>query len=62
MSRNDQDGSGSKSVETALEEVLREVEPAETRDFEAGRERRRGDDKGDATSPDAGAREQSRRD
>lgn len=62
MSRNDQDGSGSESPETALEEVLREVEPAETRDSGAGRERRRGDGEGDATSPDAGAQGQSRRD
>ncbi|MGP2437836.1 hypothetical protein [Streptomyces sp. JW3] len=48
--------------ETALEEVMREIEEAETRDPEAASERRHRGEAGDATSPNVGAQEQSGRD
>ena len=46
--------------ETALEEVLREVEDAETRDPESEKDRRHRGEAGDATSPNTGAQEESR--
>ncbi|GGS42912.1 hypothetical protein AB0E75_05490 [Streptomyces griseoviridis] len=50
---------GGKQPETALEEVMREIEEAETRDPESDRERRHRGEAGDATSPNTGAQEQS---
>ncbi|MCF2129592.1 hypothetical protein L1I79_24655 [Strepomyces sp. STD 3.1] len=45
--------------QSALEEVLREVEDAETRDPESEAERRHRGEAGDATSPNTGAQEDS---
>ncbi|MBT2411177.1 hypothetical protein J7I94_11475 [Streptomyces sp. ISL-12] len=53
---------GGEKPETALEEVMREIEEAETRDPEAQRERRHRGEAGDAISPNTGAQEQSERD
>lgn len=46
-----------KKPETAIEEVLREIEDAETRDPESEKERRHRGEAGDATSPNTGAQE-----
>ncbi len=43
--------------ETAIDEVLREVEEAETRGPEAERKRRHRGEAGDATSPNPGAQQ-----
>ncbi|MGW0812195.1 hypothetical protein ACWD00_02870 [Streptomyces viridiviolaceus] len=56
MSQNDRTPD---KPETALEEVLREVEDAETRDPESERDRRHRGEAGDATSPNTEAQEES---
>ncbi|WP_320782351.1 hypothetical protein [Streptomyces sp. CRN 30] len=53
---------GHKEPETAIEEVLREVEEAETRDPDAPGERGHRGEAGDATSPNTGAQEESHHD
>ncbi|MFJ8543962.1 hypothetical protein ACIRFH_18415 [Streptomyces sp. NPDC093586] len=45
--------------ETAIEEVMREIEEAETRDPESAEERRHRGEAGDATSPNLEAQEES---
>jgi len=45
--------------ETAVEEVMREIEEAETRDPESAGERRHRGEAGDATSPNVEAQEES---
>ncbi|WP_077797187.1 hypothetical protein [Streptomyces sp. JHA26] len=45
--------------ETAIEEVMREIEEAENRDAESARERRHRGEAGDATSPNVEAQEES---
>ncbi|MFE0207086.1 hypothetical protein [Streptomyces sp. NPDC058985] len=45
--------------ESALEEILREVEDAETRDPASATERRHRGEAGDATSPNTGAQNDS---
>ncbi|GHF00344.1 hypothetical protein [Streptomyces fumanus] len=66
MSGNDNgarpDEHARKPPQTAIEEVIREVEEAETRDPEDPRERRHRGEAGDATSPNTGAQEQSHHD
>ncbi|MEU9553944.1 hypothetical protein [Streptomyces fumanus] len=66
MSGNDNgarpDEHAQKPPQTAIEEVIREVEEAETRDPEDPRERRHRGEAGDATSPNTGAQEQSHHD
>ncbi|GAA2562685.1 hypothetical protein GCM10010423_77020 [Streptomyces levis] len=54
----DRDHSG-KQPETALEEVLREIEDAETRTEDSAAQRRHRGEAGDATSPNTGAQEQA---
>ncbi|GHB65860.1 hypothetical protein GCM10010377_65820 [Streptomyces viridiviolaceus] len=56
MSQNDRTPD---KPETALEEVLREVEDAETRDPGSERDRRHRGEAGDATSPNTEAQEES---
>ncbi|MGV9500250.1 hypothetical protein [Streptomyces sp. NPDC003642] len=55
---HDRDHSG-KQPETALEEVLREIEDAETRTEDSAGQRRHRGEAGDATSPNTGAQEQA---
>ncbi|MEU9592774.1 hypothetical protein ACGF7W_28660 [Streptomyces sp. NPDC048219] len=50
-----------KKPETAIEEVMREIEEAETRDAESAKERRHRGEAGDATSPNVEAQEESGR-
>ncbi|WP_030420436.1 hypothetical protein VM636_01020 [Streptomyces sp. SCSIO 75703] len=50
-----------KKPGTAVEEVLGEVEDAETRDPESARERRQRGEAGDALSPGPGAQEDAGR-
>jgi hypothetical protein len=59
MSGKDAPKDNPKPPETAIDEVIREVEEAETRDPEAPEERRHRGEAGDATSPNTGAQEQS---
>ncbi|MDT0390290.1 hypothetical protein [Streptomyces sp. DSM 41921] len=55
---HDHDHSGEQH-ETALEEVLREIEDAETRTQDSAEQRRHRGEAGDATSPNTGAQEQA---
>ncbi|OXS31766.1 hypothetical protein [Streptomyces sp. XY006] len=55
---HDRDHSG-KQPETALEEVLREIEDAETRTEDSAAQRRHRGEAGDATSPNTGAQDQA---
>ncbi|MEV7796021.1 hypothetical protein [Streptomyces sp. NPDC087512] len=50
---------GGKRPETAIEEVLREIEDAATRDPGSAGERRHRGEAGDATSPNVEAQEES---
>ncbi|GAA2260981.1 MULTISPECIES: hypothetical protein [Streptomyces] len=54
----DEDRQG-KPAETALEEVLREVEDAEKRARDSAEERRHRGEAGDATTPNTRAQEES---
>lgn len=54
----DEDQHG-KPPETALEEVLREVEDAENRTRDSAEQRRRRGEAGEALTPHTGAQEQS---
>jgi hypothetical protein len=54
-----EDERGHRKPETAIEEVMREIEEAETRDPESARERRHRGEAGDATSPNVEAQEES---
>ncbi|MEV8592666.1 hypothetical protein [Streptomyces sp. NPDC052012] len=58
MSENDD----RKQPETAVEEVLREVEEAERRTRDSEEQRRRRGEAGEAVTPNTDAQEQSRRD
>ncbi|MFI9824845.1 hypothetical protein ACIHFC_30980 [Streptomyces sp. NPDC052013] len=58
MSENDD----RKQPETAVEEVLREVEEAERRTRDSEEQRRRRGEAGEAITPNTDAQEQSRRD
>ncbi|MCG8969253.1 MULTISPECIES: hypothetical protein [Streptomyces] len=53
---------GHQKPETAIEEVMREIEEAETRDPESAKERRHRGEAGDATSPNVEAQEESDKD
>ncbi|MFI6854057.1 hypothetical protein [Streptomyces sp. NPDC050416] len=55
---NDHDGSD-KKPETALEEVLREIEDAENRTEESAEQRRRRGEAGEAITPNTRAQEES---
>ncbi|MET9390513.1 hypothetical protein ABZY20_08885 [Streptomyces sp. NPDC006624] len=56
----DKDTTGTgEQPETALEEVLREVEDAETRTTDSAAQRRRRGEAGDAITPNTGAQERS---
>jgi hypothetical protein len=57
----DQDQHG-KPPETALEEVLREVEDAETRARDSDEQRRHRGEAGEAVTPNARAQDESERD
>ncbi|CAL9343580.1 hypothetical protein SUDANB6_00321 [Streptomyces sp. enrichment culture] len=56
------DDHGHKEPRTALEEVLREVEDAQTRSPESEEERRHRGEAGDTVTPSAQAQEQARGD
>ncbi|MFD4261150.1 hypothetical protein ACFWR9_26875 [Streptomyces sp. NPDC058534] len=54
---SEKDDQGRERPESALDEVLREIEDAETRDPESEAERRHRGEAGDATSPNPAAQE-----
>ncbi|MFE6412052.1 hypothetical protein ACFVOR_34555 [Streptomyces sp. NPDC057837] len=62
MSHDQHRDDSARQPETALEEVLREIEDAETRTHDSDGQRRRRGEAGDAITPNTGAQEQSGKD